>query len=278
MPEPQTNVPQGLQGDDPVVFLHGWCGHADEVESIRSAFPGRVLALSWMPAPGTFDLEAWPLQDDRAPGAAEECMRAFADDVLEGVRQKILDAGFAGATLVGHSMGGGMSSVLAADPALAIKRLVLLDSSTPILPDRRDGYIQKMVEWVDRAVTASRLVAQAAWIAEASSWVPDFFSIEDQGPMRLTIERRFLFAPVVEAAMTIGGGVQWPINESLASLGCEIHGLAGNPGRMPVEALRELRSDAEVEICDGAGHYVHRFAAERTRAWLEGIFSGSATR
>ena len=61
-------------------------------------------------------------------------MRAFADDVLEGVRQKILDAGFAGATLVGHSMGGRMSSVLAADPTLAIRRLVLLDSGTPTLP------------------------------------------------------------------------------------------------------------------------------------------------
>ena len=278
MPEPQKQVPEGLQGDDPVVFLHGWCGHADEVESIRSALPGPVLPLCWMPAPGSFDLETWPLQEDRAPGAAEECMRTFADDVLEDVRRRILDAGFAGATLIGHATGGTMAAVLATDPALAIKRLVLLDSSTPMQADRRDGYLHKMVSWVDRAATAGRLVTQAAWIAEASSWVPDFFSIEDQGPMRLTIERRFLFAPVVEAAMTIGGGVQWPIDESLASLGCEIHALAGNPGRMPVDALRELRSDARIEVCDGTGHYVHRFAAERTRAWLEGIFSASATR
>ena len=259
-----------------MVFLHGWCGHADEVESIRSAFPGPVLSLPWMPAPGSFDIESWPDPEDRAPGDAENAMRAFADDVLEQVRRSILEAGFAGATLVGHSMGGAMSCILAADPALAIKRVVLLDSSTPMQADRRDGYVEKMMTWVDRAATAGRLVAQAAWIAEASSWVPDFFSIEDQGPMRMTIERRFLFAPVVEAAMLIGGGVQWPINDSLASLGCEIHGLAGNPGRMPVEALRELRSDARIDVCEGAGHYVHRFAAEHTRSWLESLFSVSA--
>ena len=277
MPEPQTNVAQGLQGDDSVVFLHGWCGHADEVESIRSALPGRVLDLPWMPAPGSFDLEAWPPEEDRASGAAEEAMKAFADDVLDRVRRTILEAGFAGATLVGHSLGGDMSCVLAADPSLAIKRLVLLDSSTPVSNDRRDGYIKKMVEWVDRAAKAGRLVAQAAWIAEASSWVPDFFSIEDQGPMRLTIERRLLFAPVVEAAMMLGGGMQLPINDSLKSLECPIHGLAGDPGRMPVEAMREFRPDARIEVCADTGHYVHRFASEHTRTWLDGIFSATTT-
>lgn len=267
MPEiPSVPLPHSDSGND-VVFLHGWCGHADEVEAIRSAIPGRVLPISWMPGPGSFDLEAWPLED-RAPGDAEAAMRAFADDVLERVRRTILDAGFAGATLVGHSLGGGMSCVLAADPALAIRRVVLLDSSVPMMPDRRDGYLQQMLGWVDRAATGGRLVTQAGWIAEASSWIPDFFSLEDQGPIRLRIERRFMFAPVVEAAAMIGGAVQWPITESVASLGCEIHGLAGDPGRMPTESLQTLRPDAAIEICKGTGHYPHLFASDRTRDWL----------
>lgn len=271
MSETTTSVPDSLSDDHPVVFLHGWCGHADEVESIRSALPGPVLALSWMPAPGSCDIEAWPLED-REPGEAENAMLAMADEVRERVRQAILDAGFKGATLIGHSLGGGLACVLAADPTLDIERVVLLDSSTPMLEDRRRHYVEQMIGWVDRAATGGRLVAQAGWIAQASSWIPDFFSLEDQGPSRLRIERRFMFSPVVEAAMMIGGAVQWPINESLSSLDCEIHALAGDPGRMPVDALREMRPDARIETCDDTGHYVHLFAADRTRDWLEGLF------
>ena len=275
MSETTTSVPESLFDDHPVVFLHGWCGHADEVESIRSALPGPVLTLPWMPAPGSCDLEAWPLED-RAPGEAENAMLAFANEVRERVRQTILDAGFKGATLIGHALGGELACVLAADPSLEFKRVVLLDSSTPIPDEHRVDYVDQMLGWVDRAATGGRLVAQAGWIAQASSWVPDFFSLEDQGPIRLRIERRFLFSPVAEAAMMIGGAVQWPINESLSKLDCEIHALSGDPGRMPVDALREMRPDAKIETCDDTGHYVHLFAAERTRTWLERIFSASA--
>jgi hypothetical protein len=80
---------------------------------------------------------------------------------------------------------------------------------------------------------------------------------------------------VVEAAMTMGGAVQWPINESLESLDCEIHCLAGNPGRMPVDAMRSLRPDARIEVLEDTGHYVHRFAAGRTCEWLGGILAAS---
>lgn len=268
MPTNPDNTPRTPDSGADIIFLPGWCGHADEVESIRAAAPGRVLPISWMPAPGSFDLDEWPMPEDRAPGAAEGVMRSFADGILERVRQTILDAGFAGATLVGHSLGGEMSCVLAADPELAIRRVALLDSSVLMMPDRRDEYLQTMLTWVDRAASSGRLLAQAGWIAEASSWIPDFFSLEDQGPVRLGIERRFMFAPVVEAAMMIGGGVQWPITESLKSLDCELHGLAGDPARMPVDRLRELRPDARIEICPDTGHYPHLFASERTREWL----------
>ncbi len=251
----------------PVVFLHGWCGHADEVEFIRSALPGPVLPISWMPAGGEFNLEEWPADPDLE--AKKAIARRFADQVLERVRRTILDAGFAGASLVGHSLGGGMSCVLAADPALAIDRVVMLESSVPLPEKLRQTYLDQMIPWVDRAAEGGRLVTQARWIAEASSWVPDFFSLEDQGESRLRIERRFMFAPVVEAALMIAGGVQWPISKSVASITCPVFGLAGEAGRMPVEALRKIRPDARVDHCPGTGHYPHVFATELTRTWLE---------
>lgn len=251
----------------PVVFLHGWCGHADEVEFIRSALPGPVLPISWMPAAGEFNLEEWPTEPD--PEEKNAIARRFADRVLERVRQTILDAGFAGSSLVGHSLGGGMSCVLAADPSLSIDRVIMLDSSVPMPDPLRRGYLTQMIPWVDRAAAAGRLVTQAGWIAEVSSWVPDFFSLEDQGESRLRIERRFMFAPVVEAALMVAGGVQWPISDSVASITCPVFGFAGEAGRMPVEELRRVRPDARVDRCPATGHYPHVFAAERTRAWLE---------
>ncbi|MEE2971848.1 MAG: alpha/beta fold hydrolase [Planctomycetota bacterium] len=262
------NGPEMTADPGDVVFLHGWCGHGDEVEGIRSAFSGRVLAPSWMPAPGSFDLESWPLPADRGIGEAERAMRAFADDALEGVRRTIVDAGFVGATIVGHSLGGCMACVLANDPMLAIPRVVLLDSSVPMPVDRRDAMVERMIAWVDRAATGGRLVAQAGWIADASSWVPDLFNLEDQGAARLRIERRFMFAPVVEAALTVAGGMQWPITEAIGSLPGEVHGLAGDPTRMPVDDLRAVRPEARIEILEGTGHFAHVLAAERTRTWL----------
>lgn len=250
-----------------MVFLHGWCGHADEVDSIRAALPGPVLPISWMPAGGDFELEDWPTEPD--PEAGRGIAKRFSEDILEQVRITIIEAGFAGATVIGHSLGGGMACVLAKDPDLAVRQVVLLDSSTPLMPERRRGYIDRMLPWVDRAASGGRLLAQAGWIAEASSWIPDFFSLEDQGDVRLQIERRFLFAPLVEAALVIAGAVQWPINESLESIECPVHALAGDPTRMPVEALLARRPDAKVERLEGTGHYPHRFQPARTRQWLE---------
>lgn len=266
-PDPSSKPTSPSASGRDVVFIHGWCGHADEVESIREALPGRVLPVSWMPAAGSLDLEAWPLED-RGPQDAAKALQAFAADLAASVRRTILDSGFAGATLVGHSMGGGLACVLAADPELAVRRVVLLDSSVPMLDERRDGHVDTMIEWIDRAATSGRLATQAGWIAGNSGWVPDFFALDDQGPDRLRIERRLMFAPVVEAAATIGGGVQWPINESLSTLQCPVHAIAGNPGRMPVEALRDARPDAEIVVLDGVGHYPHRFAAEAVRTHL----------
>jgi pimeloyl-ACP methyl ester carboxylesterase len=269
-------MPETPSEPHPVVFLHGWCGRADEVDSIRAALPGPVLPISWMPAGGDFDLETWPTEPD--PEARHPIARGFADEILDRVRTTIIDAGFAGATVIGHSLGGAMACVLAKDPDLAVRQVVLLDASVPMTPDRRQDSLDRMLPWIDRAATGGRLLAQAGWIAEASSWVPDFFSLEDQGDIRLNIERRFLFAPVVEAALAIAGAVQWPISESLESIDCPVHALAGGQGRMPVEGLLAHRPDARVERVEDTGHYLHRFRAERTREWLEaGPFSNLAT-
>jgi hypothetical protein len=74
---------------------------------------------------------------------------------------------------------------------------------------------------------------------------------------------------VVEAAATLGGYVQWPIDRALQALRCQILACAADPGRLPDAEWRRERPDATIRAISGCGHFVHVFAAERVRAELE---------
>lgn len=247
------------------VFLHGWCGHGDELESLRSALPARLLAPSWMPAPGSIDLAIWPAE---VGPQMEAAMAGFGDQLLEQVRRSILQAGFAGSLLIGHSMGGALACVLAADPALAARGLVLLDSSVPMPVQRRSDTLVRMGQWIARAAAEGRSVAQSAWVMDQPNRTAHFFHPSDQGPARERIERRMAHAPVVEAAAVLGGYVQWPIDGALQQLRCPLLALAADPGRLPVEALRQARPDATIHTISHCGHFLHLFAGDQVRAGL----------
>jgi thiopurine S-methyltransferase len=248
------------------VFLHGWCGHGDEVAHLRGALGGRVLAPSWMPAAGTIDLDAWPAEPGPALDAA---MARVGETILEQVRQSILEAGFAGSILIGHSMGGAMACVLAADPALAARGLVLIDSSVPMPPQRRRDNLRSMGAWLLRCRREERSAVQRAWIDDQPSRTAAFFHADDRGPARHLIERRMAQAPVAEAAAALGGYVQWPIDAALQQLRCPVLALAADPARLDAAALRRARPDATIRAIRGSGHFLHVFAAERLRAELE---------
>lgn len=248
------------------VFLHGWCGHGDEVQHLQAALPMPLLAPSWMPAPGSLDLANWPLAAD---GAMAPVMAAVGEEIRQHVRQVILQAGFAGSVLIGHSMGGGLACVLAADPEIAAQGLVLLDSSVPMPPQRRADTLVRMGQWIVRAVEEGRSAAQAAWVAEQPNRTDHFFHSSDRGPARALIERRMAHAPVVEAAAALGGYVQWPIDGALQQVRCPVLAFAADPGRLPVAALRQARPDATIQTIRQCGHFVHVFAGERVRADLE---------
>lgn len=222
------------------VFPHGWCGHGDEVQHLQAALPMPLLAPSWMPAPGSLDLANWP-------AAADGAMAAVGKEIRQHMRQVILQAGFTGSVLIGHSMGGALACVLAADPAIAAQGLVLLDSSVPMALQRRADTLVRLGQWIGRAVAEGRSTAQAAWVAEQPNRTDHFFHSSERGPARALIERRLAHAPVVEAAAALGGYGQWPIDG----------------------ALRQARPDATIQTIRQCGHFVHVFAGERVRADLE---------
>lgn len=263
---PEPTAAAGMQGVQRVVFLHGWCGDADEAERLRTALPSQLLALNWMPAPGSIDLATWPGVE--AGPAIAAAMAAVGQQILQQVRQAIVDAGFAGSLLIGHSMGGAMACLLAADPVIAARGLVLLDSSVPMPPQRRSDNLERMGQWVSRAIQEGRSAAQAAWVEDQPQRTDHFFASSDGGSERELIERRMAHAPVVEAAATLGGYVQWPIDRALAAVRCPILAFGADPGRLPEAELRRARPDATIETIHGCGHFLHVFAAEQVRAGL----------
>jgi pimeloyl-ACP methyl ester carboxylesterase len=258
-----------MSGVPSAVFLHGWCGHGDEAEHLQAALPGPLLAPSWMPAPGSIDLDSWPAASEPAAGMAMgAAMAEVGHQIRLQVRQSILQAGFAGSLLIGHSMGGALACLLAADPAVAARGLVLLDSSVPMPPQRRADTLVRMGQWIRRARTEGRTATQAAWVGDQPNRTDHFFHASEQGPLRERIERRMAHAPVVEAAATLGGYVQWPIDEAVMQLTCPVLAFAADPGRLPVAALRQARPDFTLKIVPACGHFVHVFAGELVRAQL----------
>lgn len=244
------------------IFLHGWCGHADEIAHILPSIQSPLLTPNWMPAPGSFDLQTWPSESSDFDSMKSK-LRVFSDKIITDVRNEIINSEFTSATLIGHSMGGAMACVLAADPALKIEKVILIDSSTPMPQDRMEATTAKMVYWISRAAQVGRIAAQSEWVADCPNWVPAFFNANDIGLGRELIEMRFNFTPVVEAAAAIAGGVQWPITESLQKLTCPVYALSCNPGRMPVAEMQKYRPDIPIEILPDVGHYPHIFKPQR---------------
>lgn len=198
----------------------------------------------------------------------EAAMVQVADQIHRNLRQAVLDAGFAGSVLIGHSMGGALACLLAADPAIGAQGLVLLDASVPMPSQRKVATLQCMGNWLARTAREGRLSTQAAWILDQPNRTASFFHPREQGPARALIERRMAHSPVVEAAASIGGGVQWPIASALAKLRCPLWALAGDPGRLPVEDLRQARPDAQIQVVPKSGHFLHVFAAEAVQALI----------
>ena len=252
-----------------VVFLHGWCGQPDELESWRTVLPERLLAPAWMPAPGSLDPADWP---GAAGAAMDGAMLRFADTLLEQVRSAILAAGFEGSLLIGHSMGGAMAVLLAADPALAATGLVMLDSSVPMPPQRRSESTERMGRWLELVQTQGLEEAQRAWAASMPERTRPYFHAHDRGPLRKRVERRMAQAPVLEAAAALGGAVQWDVDAALQAVRCPILALAADPARLPVEAFQAARPDAQLVHRAGCGHFLHlfdpAFVSETLTTWL----------
>jgi pimeloyl-ACP methyl ester carboxylesterase len=118
-----------VPGDLPIVILHGWGAHLEAVGSILAALDGasELIALD-LPGFGESDPpeQAWDVK------SYARFMIHFLDEL--GVER---------AHFVGHSYGGRVSIVLAADEAERVGRLLLIDSAG--IPPKRGWRYRRRV-------------------------------------------------------------------------------------------------------------------------------------
>lgn len=101
------------QGEgDPLLFFHATGFHAGVWRKIAAQFPGRPLYLVDMPGHGCSDAPALPFRWDRAG----ELMAAF-----------VAELGLKRVTGIGHSMGGHVLLLVAAQQPERFRQLILLD-------------------------------------------------------------------------------------------------------------------------------------------------------
>jgi pimeloyl-ACP methyl ester carboxylesterase len=55
----------------------------------------------------------------------------------------------------------------------------------------------------------------------------------------------------------------------LEQLSCPLLAIAGDPGRLPLDALREAKPTAAVQKIHHTGHFLHVFAAQQVQDALQ---------
>jgi pimeloyl-ACP methyl ester carboxylesterase len=127
-----------------VLALHGWLDNAASFVPLAPHLPGLDLVALDLPGHGG--------SAHRAPGH-EYVFVDWIHDVLDA-----LDAlGWDRATLLGHSMGGGIASLVAAAVPARVERLALIEALGPI-----GGRAEDAVSRLRHAVTARRIADTAA--------------------------------------------------------------------------------------------------------------------
>jgi len=137
----------GSPGDPPVLALHGWMDNAASFDRLAPLLPGlHIVAL---------DLPGHGRSQHRHP----EVVHHFID-WAPGVLEAAETLGWKEFSLIGHSMGAGISTLVAGTFPERIQRLVLLEGAGPLAADAAQAPSQlfRAVEDEARAASASRRI------------------------------------------------------------------------------------------------------------------------
>jgi len=164
----------GRPGDVPVLALHGWMDNAASFLPLARHLPGLDLIALDLPGHG---------HSPHLPPGAEYTLHAALHVVLD-----VADAlGWEYFSLIGHSMGAGITTLLAAANPQRVRRIVLIDGLP--LPECPERTVPRMRESV--AATRSRNTSPLRVFSDLSAPIQArmLANALDENSARLLVER-----------------------------------------------------------------------------------------
>lgn len=241
------------QGSILVFALHGWLDNLATFESLASYMPNvRVIAV---------DFPGHGHSAHISPNSTYHFIDGLylIDDLLQHFQQKSIN-------LLGHSMGGAISTLFAAAQPNRVTRLILIESLGPLTAEPTDG-----LELLQKAIN------QRASLKNKSKPVYSSFALALLARATAGQIEPTLIEPIVERGLTHQTkGYTWradsrlrttsPIRMSeahlraiLANIGCNVLLLEGEKGYLADERYQQRKNHLQrlqVETLSG-GHHVH---------------------
>jgi pimeloyl-ACP methyl ester carboxylesterase len=257
---------------EPVLALHGWLDNAASFDTLAPLLPGlHVVAI---------DLPGHGRSQHRPPGVVHH----FVDWVPE-VAATADALGWDGFSLLGHSMGAGISTLVPAVYPDRVRRVVLLEGAGPLAAEAGMAAEQLIFALADeeKARAASPRI------------FPDFESAVAARMRDSDLDHEAAWRLVERGTEGVDGGVRFThdprlktrsrlrftedqVHAFLVAIRCPVLSVAASRGwpfpKELVEARLARIPDLERAVVDG-GHHVHLTHPERVAPLVDAFFSAS---
>jgi pimeloyl-ACP methyl ester carboxylesterase len=233
----------GLPEKRPLILVHGWCCNRRHMAGLAAHFTAthRVFAVD-LPGHGQT-----PLDDTPA------LLNSFAATLCSFIAER----GLYQAVLVGHSMGGVLCVLAAAQRPELIAGVVNLDGAVPLTAKARAGYrdLFTRINAEGFGAVAPRFLREA------------FFLPRELGPIGDEIIADMLSCPEELALMR-----QFPTFDAepaLSAYHAPLLFIGGSHPRFDESTLVKARPDAWIDRVAVSGHFVQIFALPQVVAMIE---------
>jgi pimeloyl-ACP methyl ester carboxylesterase len=235
----------GSSTNRPLIFVHGWCCHRGHMKELMSHLSGkhRVIAVD-LPGHG-----ATPL------GSASPTFDCFAASVCSFIAERELHR----PVLIGHSMGGVISLVAAAQNPELMAGVVNLDGAVPITASGRDGYRDLF----------SRINREGFQPVAAEFISKVFFLPFERGAISDAIVTEMISHPEELALALLKQFPALDAEPVLSALRTPLLFIGGSSPRFDEVALKKVRPEAWVARVAVSGHFMQIFALPQIVAMIE---------
>jgi pimeloyl-ACP methyl ester carboxylesterase len=257
---------------EPVLALHGWLDNAASFDTLAPLLPDLHLVAIDLPGHGR--------SQHRPPGVVHH----FVDWVPEvAATAEVL--GWDAFSLLGHSMGAGISSLVPAVYSDRVRRVILLEGAGPLAAE--PGLAAQQL--------ISALADEEKARAAAPRIFPDFESAVAARMRDSDLDHEAARRLVKRGTEEVDGGVRFThdprlktrsrlrfteeqVHAFLAAIRCPVLAVGASRGwpfpKDLVEARLALIPDLERAVVDG-GHHVHLTHPERVAPLVAGFFSAT---